>query len=107
MSTVPTESGAGHSPFVPLLLGLLVLLLWTAFQTVELLGERSALHDAHAAQDAPLEQAHKIRTAADSLASKTQTLADSGNPDARIVITNLKQRGITVNPTAKTLAPPP
>lgn len=107
MSALPTETQGGRSAFVPLLLGLLVLLLWTGFQTVELLGERRALRDAHAAQDAPLEQAQKIRAATDSLASKTQTLADSGNPDARIVITNLKQRGVTVNPTAKTLAPPP
>ena len=110
MSSAATEEGRGtatHSPFLPLLLGLLAFLGWTIFQTSQLLSERSTLNQAHSAQNSVLDQAEKVRAATDSLASKTQKLADSGNASAQQVVAQLKQSGITINPNATTQAPPP
>src|ERR1700731_4371525 len=101
MDTSPTNS-AGQSPFLPLLLVILAFLGFTAFQTTQLAGERSALNQAHAQQTAVLEQARKIRAATDSLASKTQKLSDAGNASAQFVTLQLKQRGISIHPNATT-----
>lgn len=109
MSTAPldyTPSSSARSPFLPVLLGLLAFLAWTLFQTVQLVSERSALNQTHARQVQALDQAEKARAAMDSLASKTQKLADSGNSSAQQIIAELKQRGITINPNAATPVPP-
>jgi len=115
MSTFPVSSvdsrepyrGAPRGPFVPLLLFMAAFLGWTIFQTTELIRERSTLGQARSSQTAPLAQAQKIRSGTDSLAKKTQELADAGNPNAQLVIAQLKQRGITVNPNASAAPPPP
>ena len=96
----------GRAPFLPLLLFMVAFLGWTIFQTTELIRERSSLAQTRSLQTAPLAQAQKIRVATDSMASKTQKLADAGNPNAQLVISQLKQRGITVNPNASTPPPP-
>ena len=97
----------GHGAFVPLLLVVVAVLAWTVFQTTELLRQRDNLRAAHAAQEEALAQAQKIRAAADSLAGKTQKLAQAGNPNATLVIENLKRRGVTIDLSAKTPSPPP
>jgi hypothetical protein len=114
VSTSPTSSpfadgppkSIGRGPFLPLLLFVVAFLGWTIFQTTELIRERSALAQNRSQQTAPLAQAQKIRVATDSMASKTQKLADVGNQNAQLVISQLKQRGITVNPNASTPPPP-
>jgi hypothetical protein len=98
---------AGRGPFLPLLLVALAVVGWTVFQTTELVREHRSLEETHASQTTALEQAEKVRTAADSLARKTQTLADGGNASAQLIIGNLRQRGISINPSAKPLMPPP
>jgi hypothetical protein len=108
--TMPNISDTTRSlrgPFVPLLLLLLGFLSWTAVQTAQLLGDRSALDIATTQQATALETAQKIRAAADSLASKTQALANSGNPNAQAIVGELKRRGVTINPSATAAAPPP
>jgi hypothetical protein len=104
----PARSGEAHSrrPFLPLLLLAIAFVGWSAMQTTQLLGDHRALRDAAAQQVEPLAAAQKIRVAADSLAAKTQALADKGNADARAVVARLKERGVTINPNAKPIAPP-
>lgn len=92
--------------FVPLLLLAFGFFGWTAIQTMLLLGDRQALTATVSQQATPIAAAHKIRVAADSLASKMQALADKGNPNAQEVVAELKQRGIAINPNASTPAPP-
>ena len=92
--------------FVPLLLLALGILGTTILPTIRLLAEQQALKNTAAEQVTLLANAYKIRTAADSLFSKTQALADKGNQNARIVVEALKQRGLTINPNAQTPAPP-
>lgn len=79
---------------------------WMAVQTMQLLGDRWAVQEATSQQATTLAAAHKIRVAADSLAAKMQALADKGNPNAQVVVAELKKRGITINPNTSTAAPP-
>jgi hypothetical protein len=90
----------GHSAFVPLLLGGLALLLMLGWQTVLLAGERSALQAGHASQQQTVDNAGTLRAQLDALAADTQRLADVGNPNAALLVTELKKRGITINPAA-------
>jgi hypothetical protein len=97
----------GHrGPFVPLLILVIGFLSLTAVQTTQLIGERAALGHAASQQATPLAAAQKVRLAADSLASKLQALADKGNADAKTVVAELKQRGVTISPNASTPTPP-
>ncbi len=115
MST-PFEPGRPISPiveaapatgvFVPLIILALTLLAWFAFQVVQLRTERDAMRDAIAKQDKPLEDSKKLRTSLESLARGTQQLADGGNPNARLIVDELKKRGITINPTQAPATPP-
>jgi hypothetical protein len=47
-----------------------------------------------------VQQAEKVRSTLDRLALETQKLADAGNPSARIVVDELRRRGVTINPPA-------
>jgi hypothetical protein len=94
----------GYHAFVPLLLGGLALVLMLAWQTVLLLGERSALQAGHAGQQQTVDNAGTLRAQLDALAADTQRLADAGNPNAALLVTELKKRGITINPAANAAA---
>jgi len=111
-STRPTAASSqsaapAASAFVPLLLLGIAFAGWTVFQTVELAGERANLHAVRTAQQAQVDQSQRLRTALSSLASDTQRLADGGDAGAKQVIDRLHQNGITVNPNAAPVAPPP
>jgi hypothetical protein len=102
----PSGDKNARRAFLPLVLLAVAFLAWTVFQTVELATDRSALSQEHTQQTSAVAQAVKIRQAADSLATKTKALADSGNPNAQLVMSELNQRGVTVNPNASTPTPP-
>ena len=102
----PTAPAALHSAFVPVLLGLVALLAWLAFQTWLLAGERSALITAHDGQQQTVDNAGKLRTSLDTLAADTQRLADTGNANAALLVAELKKRGITINTAAAAPAAP-
>lgn len=91
-----------YSPFVPVLLGTLALLGWLGFQTQQLLNERQALQAAYLSQQQTVDNAGKLRASLDALAADTQRMADSGNPNARLLVNELRKRGITINPAAST-----
>ena len=105
MSTDSTR-GAVHTPFLPLLLLAIAFVGWMAIQTAWLVGERQSLIDGSAQQGKQLEAAYKMRLATDSLASKMQALANKGNANAQVIVAQLKQRGISINPGAPTPLPP-
>jgi hypothetical protein len=91
-----------YGPFVPVLLGALALLGWLGFQTHQLLNERQALQAAYLSQQQTVDNAGKLRASLDALAADTQRMADSGNPNARLLVDELRKRGITINPAAST-----
>jgi hypothetical protein len=96
---------APASAFVPVLLCALTLLVWFAFQAVLLLGDRDALQATRQAQQATVDNAGKLRASLDSLAVDTQSMADGGNPSAKLLIDELHKHGITINPTAPATRP--
>lgn len=94
------QSQTEHGPFVPLLLGGLALLGGLGFQTLQLWMDREALKSAHAQQQLTVDNAGKLRTSLDTLAADTQRMADAGNPNARVLVEELKKRGVTINAAA-------
>jgi hypothetical protein len=94
------------SSFTPLLLLAVALLSWLGFQTYQLVGESQQLARLRFAQEVQVEAAGKVRASLDTVATATAKLAEGGNVNARILLAELRQRGITVNPAAMAAAPP-
>lgn len=93
--------GSRSTPlFLPLLLLMVAWLLWSGFQTMQLLKERGQLEDVHAGQEHTVATAQQMRAQLDALAAGTKQLADSGHPHATLVVQELARRGITINPDA-------
>jgi len=89
-----------HSAFVPVLLGGLALLVVLGYQTYVLVAERDGLNATHTGQQQTVDNAAKLRNSLDALAADTQRLADIGNPNAGLLVTELRKRGISINPQA-------
>ena len=85
-----------YSPFAPLLLGILTLVLWFGFQTVQLLKERNSLATLRTNQTTIYGNAQKMRAQLDVLANETAKLAQAGNAHAAAIVNALKQRGISI-----------
>lgn len=96
-----------HGPFVPLLLATLALIATFGWQTAGLFAERQALLAGHAGQQQTVDNAGTLRASLDGLAADTQRLAEAGNASAALLVTELKKRGITINPNATSPATPP
>ncbi|MCB1933979.1 MAG: hypothetical protein KDI45_16130, partial [Candidatus Accumulibacter sp.] len=88
------------SPFLPLLLVVLAVFLWSGFQCYQLVGERQSLLTAHASQQRALDESARVRGSLDALARETAVLADRGNASARLIVDELRKRGVTINPNA-------
>ena len=91
------EKTAQRSAFVPMILGGMALLGSMAFQGYQHLGDRQTLQNAHAAQQQTVDNAGKLRASLDALAADTQRMADAGNASARLLVEELKKRGVTIN----------
>jgi len=98
--TPATNPHAASRPFLPVALLCISLIFWTGFQLTQLLSEHSSLVAARAGQQREMEQSLRLRSALDALATDTAKLADTGNPNAKTIVTELKKRGITINPNA-------
>ncbi len=86
------------SPFVPLVILGLVLFAWFSFQAMQLRAERDAMQEVMTNQDKPMQESRKVRDSLDAIARGTVKLADEGNANARLVVDELKKRGVTINP---------
>jgi hypothetical protein len=78
------------------LLVTLSLLSWLGFQGLQLGLELRQLKLAHAGLDAQHEAATKLRATLDALAAATAKIAADGNANARLVVEELRKRGITI-----------
>jgi len=85
------------SPFIPLLLLVLAVFLWSGFQCYQLIGERQSLLAVHESQQRSFADSGKLRTSLDALARETAVLADKGNAGARLIVDELRKRGVTIN----------
>ena len=94
-SSVPP---ATMSAFLPVLILALVMLAWFVFQGTQLRMERDAIRDATTNQEKQVQDSKKLRDALDAVARGTAKLADAGNPNARLIVDELKKHGITLSP---------
>ena len=102
---IPSQLQKERSYFIPLLMIAIALLSWTAFQTIQLVKERTYLKTVFASQSQTVEQAEKLRAQLDSIAKGTLQLANQGNASAKIIVEGLRKRGVTINPDTPTVAP--
>ena len=87
----------GVSAFVPALLLALAFVLWLAFQAVQLVSEQQQLNAATANLQSQAQAATKLRAALDVLATSTAKLAKDGNANARVIVEELRKRGVTID----------
>lgn len=87
-----------RSAFLPALLLAASVLAWNGFQAYQLLMERNSLTSVIADQEPRMEASQKVRAALESLATRTARIARAGNPNATIVVEELRKRGITISP---------
>jgi len=95
-----------RSPFAPLALGLAALVAWTGFQTVQLVRDHLTLAAAFANQQPQVEQSERLRNQLSSLATGLARLGDQGNQNARLIVDELRKRGVTINPNGPAVAGP-
>jgi len=96
---MPTAAASAHaSGFLPTLLLALAFVGWLSFQALQLLGERQQLGVALAGLEPQEQAATKLRASLDAVASATASLATAGNANARVVVEELRKRGVTINP---------
>jgi hypothetical protein len=99
------KPAATQSLFLPMALASLALLGWIGFQSFQLFKERDALQAAYASQQQTVENAAKLRASLDALAADTQRMADGGNVNAKLLVDELRKRGITISTTANSTSP--
>jgi hypothetical protein len=93
-----TQHSRHRSVFVPLLIVIATYLAWTMFQTSLLVRERNALATMRLTQEKQVQESQKLRANLDTVARETQLLANRGNPNALLIVDELRKRGITINP---------
>lgn len=103
-ATATSAAGAGTA-FLPVLLLALALVVWFAFQSVQLVREQQQLATAQTGLEAQHVGATKLRASLDAVAAATAKLAAEGNANARVIVDELRKRGITINPAAAAPAP--
>ena len=104
---LPVRAGERASPFVPILILALSFAGWACFQTMQLVQEKENLATLHASQEKQMEDSKKLRESLDNLAKTTLVLANRGNPNARLVVDELRRRGVTINPDTPPAASAP
>jgi uncharacterized protein HemX len=105
--TPPAYEGRGSSKkpvtektynlYLPVLILGLAFLIWTGFQSWQLINENAALNTALQNQEQLVFNSSKMRKSLDAIASETQKLADQGNPNAKLLVDELKKRGVSIN----------
>ena len=100
---------SSDQPKISFALALVVIswFAWMSFQAVQLVRERGNLQRAKINQEKPFQEAIKVREQIDSINKDTATLAAQGNANAQLVLAELQKRGITIDPSKKTIPPGP
>ena len=96
-----------HRLSVSLTLALVVVSwsAWVVFQTTQLVWERTNLERLKVGQESAFQQSVKTRAEIDSIANDIARLATQGNSGAQLIVTELQKRGITIDPSKKTVPP--
>ena len=81
---------------LPLILTIVAVLIWFAFQTVQLFLERNNLSTMKTNLDSAMQESQKMQAQLQSLITKTVELANQGNPAAKVAVEELEKRGIPI-----------
>ena len=81
---------------MPLLLTMVSVFIWFAFQTLQLVVERNNLAAVKANFESAMQESQKMQSQLQALVSKTIELANQGNPAAKSAVLELEKRGIPV-----------
>lgn len=95
--TYSSGRGRGYEIFPPLMLIIVAVTAWFAFQTLQLVKEHYTLADLKAGQESTLQKAHRMRSQLNAIASGVARLAKQGNTDAKQVVDALRSRGIVLH----------
>ena len=100
-----TAPRARPNVFIPALLIALAVVAWFGFQTVHLVLEWRQLGLAQSTLQPQEQNAIKLRASLDAVATSTAKLATEGNANARVIVEELRKRGITINPPGASKPP--
>ena len=89
-----------YDGYLPLLLTLISIVAWLIFQTTQLVIEHRALSKLHKNQETTLQSSLKMRKQLNALATGVAQLAKNGNANAKLIVDDLRSKGITINPPA-------
>lgn len=81
---------------LPLILTIASVLIWFAFQTLQLIIDRNNLTAVKANFESAMQESQKMQSQLQSLVSKTAELAQQGNPAAKAAVEELEKRGIPI-----------
>jgi hypothetical protein len=95
-SSIETRETLARPSNLPLAVTLCALLVYFAFQTFQLVRERSTLSELKVNLETPLQESQKVRSQLESLLTETAELANQGNPAARTVVEELQKRGVPI-----------
>jgi Tfp pilus assembly protein PilE len=90
------ESLQRRGSSLPVILTLVSVLIWFAFQTLQLVVERSNLTAVKANFESAAQESQKMQSQLQSLIGKTIELANQGNPAAKAAALELEKRGIPI-----------
>jgi len=79
-----------------LVLAVVSIFLIVAFHSIELVQEHASLSELHALQEAPLREATNQRHRFEALSAGVTTLADEGDPAAKLVVDTLRRQGLNL-----------
>ena len=100
-SDEPPLAAAPAPSNLPLIITLVALLIYFAFQTVQLLIERNNLSMVRSNQEATLQEAQKVQSQFKTLLTKTNELAEKGHAGARMVMEGLQRQGLGAAPESE------
>jgi hypothetical protein len=103
--TVESVAPATSPSSLPLTITLVALLLFFAFQSLQLVLERGNLSMVKSNQDSALQEAQKVQAQFKTLVSKTNQLAEQGHVGARMVMEGLQRQGFGAPPPPESKAP--
>lgn len=99
-AAVVVETLERRGSTLPLILTIVAVLVWFAFQTLQLVVERNDLTDLKANFESAMQESQKMQSQLQSLISKTAELAKQGNPAAKAAVEELEKRGIPIKGAA-------
>jgi len=84
------------SPFIPLLIVLVALVVLDGAQIISGVHDRANLNAALSGQDTPYNESERMRQQLETLAGKTAALADKGDADAKLIVAEFAKRGVNM-----------